>query len=402
VTDPIQHAADVRLRRILALTDAALVGMDVRALFAELLDRLRALVGADTGAIMLLNSEVNQLVTVAAVVPDEDMRLDVRIDVGAGLLGRIALTGEPMIIDAVDDALVASPLRRYGDVTNLVGVPMLAGQELVGVLHLGRFGAERFTEQDVALLQLVADRAALASQARQLQSDRSAALALQLSLLPSHLPKVDGLDLAARYLPGHNLSVGGDWFDVFLLPSGYLGAVIGDVSGHGLAAAVVMGRLRSALRAYALEWDDPAEVLTRLDRKISHFETGSIATIIYAMVSPARDQVAMSSAGHLPPVIMCGEEPRLLTLARDLPVGVGEGGPRRTTVVDAAPETTLVLYTDGLVERRGEVIDAGIERLRRLVRPGPAEDLCSAIIAGTDMLAVDDDVAVVAMRTVED
>jgi len=193
--------------------------------------------------------------------------------------------------------------------------------------------------------------------------------------------------------------VGGDWFDLFVLPSGHLGTVVGDVSGHGLRAAVVMGRLRSALRAYALDWDDPAEVLTRLDRKIRHFEAGSLATIIYAMVSPGRDQIAISSAGHLPPVILApDDEPRLLTLPADLPVGVGESPPRRRTVVDVRPGTTVVLYTDGLVERRGEVIDEGLARLRRLVRSAPAEVLCTEIVAGMDVQAVDDDIALVTMR----
>jgi sigma-B regulation protein RsbU (phosphoserine phosphatase) len=276
---------------------------------------------------------------------------------------------------------------------------MMAGPDLVGVLLLGTFASRHFTEQDVALLQLVADRAALASRARQSQADRTAGLALQRSLLPTRLPKVDGFDLAARYLPGHDLGVGGDWFDVFVLPNGYLGAVVGDVSGHGLRAAVVMGRLRSALRAYALEWDDPAEVLTRLDRKIRHFEAGSLATIIYVMIDPSFARMAISTAGHLPPVVMApDEEPQFLALQPDLPVGVGDTASRRTTVVDVAAGTTLVLFTDGLVERRGELIDKGLERLRRLIRPGPAEDLCAAIVAGMDVGEAEDDIAVVAMR----
>jgi phosphoserine phosphatase RsbU/P len=221
--------------------------------------------------------------------------------------------------------------------------------------------------------------------------------------LPSRLPQVEGLDLAARYLPGHDLGVGGDWFDVFVLPNRHLGVVVGDVSGHGLRAAVVMGRLRSALRAYALDWDDPAEVLTRLDRKIRHFESGSLATIVYGMISPDRDRIVFSSAGHLPPIIKApADEPGLLTLPADLPVGVGDTGPRRNTVVEVAPGTTCVLFTDGLVERRGEVIDVGLDRLRGLIRPGPAEDLCADIVAGMDVYGVDDDIAVVAIRITEE
>jgi len=399
VIDPSLANADERLRRILAVTDAALIGLNADEAFAELLDRVRILLGADIAAIMLLDAEAKQLVTVAGIGLEQEVRLAFRVDVGAGFSGRVASTKEPVIIDRVSDDTVVSPILRATGVTTLIGVPMLAGAELVGVLHLGTLAPRRFTEQDVALLQLVADRAALASQAQQTHADRMAALALQRSLLPSRLPRVDRVELAARYLPGHALGVGGDWFDVFVLPNGCLGIVVGDVSGHGLRAAVVMGRLRSALRAYALDWDDPAEVLTRLDRKIRHFEAGSMATIVYAMISPDRDKIVMSSAGHLPPVILPpGEESRLLIVPADLPVGVGANVDRRSIVVDVAPGTSLVLYTDGLVERRGEVIDVGLDRLRALVRPGPADELCAAIVAGIDLRAAEDDIALVALQ----
>jgi phosphoserine phosphatase RsbU/P len=399
VIDPSLAAADERLRRILAVTDAALIGMDEEELFVELLDRVRILLGADIAAIMLLDQETRQLVTVAGIGLEEEVRLAFRVAVGTGFSGRVAATKEPVIIDSVDDSTVVSPILRATGVTTLIGVPMVVGADLVGVLHLGTYAPRRFTEQDVALLQLVADRAALASRAQQSIADRTAALALQRSLIPSRLPKVDGLDLAARYLPGHALGVGGDWFDVFTLTDGTVGIVVGDVSGHGLRAAVVMGRLRSALRAYALDWDDPAEVLTRLDRKIRHFEAGSLATIVYAMISPDRDRFVISSAGHLPPVIMPpGEEPRLLGLPADLPVGIGDSEARHNTAVDLTAGTTLVLYTDGLVERRGEVIDIGLDRLRALVRPAPAEQLCAGIVAGMDVKVVEDDIALVAVR----
>jgi phosphoserine phosphatase RsbU/P len=403
VIDPTLANVDERLRRILAVTDAALIGLNVDELFAELLDRVRVLLRADIAAIMLLDEETKQLVTVAGIGLEQEVRQAFRVDVGAGFSGRVAATREPVIIDAVNDDAVVSPILRATGVTTLIGVPMLAGADLVGVLHLGTSAPRRFTEQDVALLQLVADRAALAGQAQQTHTDRTAALALQRSLLPSRLPRVDRVELAARYLPGHALGVGGDWFDVFVLPNGCLGVVVGDVSGHGLRAAVVMGRLRSALRAYALDWDDPAEVLARLDRKIRHFEAGSLATIVYAMISPDRDRIVFSSAGHLPPVIMRpGEEPRLLTVPADLPVGVGDSAPRRSTAIDVTAGTTVVMYTDGLVERRGEVIDVGLDRLRALVGTGPADELCAAIVAGTDLRAVDDDIALVAVRITDD
>src|SRR5213076_2919679 len=136
-----------------------------------------------------------------------------------------------------------------------------------------------FTGDDMDLLQLAADRAALAVQALTAKLDRAATRTLQLSLLPSALPAVGGLEMAARYVPGTG-KVGGDWYDVFPLPSGGVCAVIGDVAGTGLQAAVIMGRIRSALRAYALEAADPADVLDRLDRKMRHFEPDAMATVL--------------------------------------------------------------------------------------------------------------------------
>ena len=129
-----------------------------------------------------------------------------------------------------------------------------------------------------------------------------AALALQRSLLPGAPPLIDGLEIAVRYLPADG-DLGGDWYDIFQLPSGKVGVVMGDVEGHGLRSAVVMGRMRSALRAYALDYDDPAEVLQRLDRKISHFEPGLTATVAYAVAEAPFKTITVSSAGHPLPLL---------------------------------------------------------------------------------------------------
>jgi serine phosphatase RsbU (regulator of sigma subunit) len=141
--------------------------------------------------------------------------------------------------------------------------------------------------------------------------------------------------MAARYVPGSG-NVGGDWYDVFALPSGEVCAVIGDVAGTGLKAAVIMGRIRSALRAYALETADPADVLDRLDRKMRHFEPDAMATVLCAMFSPSLDQVRISSAGRLPPVIACPGKPAVpvdvapdvaLLMLRRNPGAPGGSGP---------------------------------------------------------------------------
>jgi serine phosphatase RsbU (regulator of sigma subunit) len=218
-------------------------------------------------------------------------------------------------------------------------------------------------------------------------------------LLPARLPDIAGVELAARYVPGHRTGVGGDWYDVFTLPSGVIGIVVGDVSGHGLAAAVVMGRLRSALRAYALECDDPADALTRLDHKIRHFETGNLATALYAMIDPGRDRLRISLAGHLPPILASpGKPAESLALPVDLPLGTGHEQPRHTTEVALDEGAVIVAYTDGLVERRDESIDIGMQRLIESIEPAPAEVLCAAIMADLGAALPTDDIALLTLR----
>lgn len=387
---------DDRLRRIELVTDAALSMLDVNDLLDELLDRVRDVLRVDTAAILLLDEHAQQLVATAAKGLEEEVRQGLRISVGRGFAGRIARDRQPVILDDVTAANVVNPLLLEKGIRSLLGVPMFAGGEVIGVLHVGCLSPHRFTDDDVRLLQLAADRASLASQTRASSLDRTAALALQRSLLPTHLPNAPGMEMAARYVPGHDAGVGGDWYDVFALPSGRLGVVIGDVSGHGLRSAVVMGRLRSALRAYALICDNPASALTLLDRKIQHFEAGNLATVLYAMISPDRATIQMSLAGHLQPVLAVPGQPAgTLNVPVDLPLGIGARQPaRRHTEVSFPCESVLVCYTDGLVERRGEIIDAGIERLCAAVEPGPAEAVCARIMAKVAAEQPTDDIAV--------
>jgi len=390
-----------RLRRIEAVTDAALSRLDIDDLLDELLDRIRSVLDVDTAAILLLDEHAQQLVATAAKGLEEEVRQGVRISVGRGFVGRIARDKIPVVLDNVTSSDVASPVLASSGIRSLLGVPMFAGNDLIGVLHVGSLDPRRFTDDDLQLLQLAADRASLASQARASNIDRTAAFALQRSLLPTHLPDVPGVDMAARYVPGHVAGVGGDWYDVFTLPSDWLGVVIGDVSGHGLRSAVVMGRIRSALRAYALVCNDPAQALTLLDRKIHHFEAGNLATVLYAMISPDRTSVRMSLAGHLQPILTTpGQPAKPMDIPVDLPLGLGPRQPtRRCTEVALPAEAVLLLYTDGLVERRGEIIDDGIERLRTVVGSGSAEAVCARVMTALVAEQPTDDVALLTIRT---
>ena len=247
---PLPVAA--RLRDIQSITDAALSRLDEPELLTELLDRTREALRADTAAVLLLDFSSGQLIATAAAGLEEEVAQGVRIPVGRGFAGRIAAEHRPVILDRVDHTTVLNPILWAKGIQSMVGVPMVAGGRVIGVLHVGSLTPRRFTGDDVELLQLAADRAAAAVQSMTAQADRAAVTALQRSLVPSALPAIAGAELAARYVPGSG-AVGGDWYDVFTLPSGQLCVTVGDVAGSGLPAAVIMGRMRSSLRSYALE-----------------------------------------------------------------------------------------------------------------------------------------------------
>jgi putative methionine-R-sulfoxide reductase with GAF domain len=398
VTESLQDVD--RLRRIEAVTDAAMSQLDGSDLLDELLDRVIDLLGVDTAAVLLLDGHARQLVATAARGLEEEVRQGFRVSVGRGFAGRIARERRPVTLTEVTPSDVASPVLLQKGVRSLLGVPIFAGSDVIGVLHVGTVSPRQFTADDIHLLQVVADRASMAGRIQAHEAEQAAAAALQRSLLPTLLPRVPGIELSARYVPGHDLGIGGDWYDVFTLPSGWLGVAIGDVSGHGLASAVVMGRIRSALRSYALICDEPAEVLTLLDRKINHFEAGSFTTALYAMVSPDRSTVRVSSAGHLPPVLVePGRPARLADLMIDPPLGIGRiAQARRCVDFDLRVGAAVVCYTDGLVERRGEIIDAGLDRLRSCVKAAAAEVICATAMAEAGVEQPTDDAAILVLR----
>ena len=391
---------DSQLRRIESVTDAALAHLDVEDLLGELLDRVRELLAVDTAAVLLLDSSGQQLVVTAARGIEAAVRQGVHVPVGKGFAGRIAAEKQPVIIEKVDHTNVLNPILRERGLYSLLGVPLLISGTVTGVLHVGTLTPRRFTDNDVKLLQIVADRVAFATQSRRAEVERTAAAVLQRSLLPAQLPVVPGLELAARYVSAESGGVGGDWYDVFTLPSGWLCLVIGDVVGRGLGAADVMGRLRSALRAYALLGGDAAEVLSRLDQHVQHFDPEMMATVVLAMFEPSFERLHLSSAGHPPPVLALPDHPAtLLDVPSDHPIGVPGGLQRRATTISLPPGALLCLYTDGLVERRGTSLDAGLERLCASVVADPVDSVCRNVMAqlvGDDPPG--DDVALLAVR----
>jgi hypothetical protein len=394
--------ADELLHRIGSVTDAALAHLAVEDLLVELLERVQGLLEVDTAAVLLLDPSSEYLIATAAKGIEAEVRQGVRIPLGKGFAGRIAADKQPVIIEHVDHTNVLNPILREQGIRSLLGVPMLITGEVIGVLHVGTLGARRFTGNDVSLLQIVADRVGFAIQSRRVELERAAAMMLQRSLLPARLPVVPGIEMAARYVAAEHGGIGGDWYDVFILPSDRLCIVIGDVVGRGLAAADVMGRLRSALRAHALYSNDPAEVLSRLDAQVQHFDGwGMMATVQLAIFEPSLERLHLSSAGHPPPVFAVPDRPAaLVDVSSDRPVGMcSEAQRRRVTTINVPRGALLCFYTDGLVERRDLVLDVGLERLCEAVTAGSVESVCTNVMG---QLVGDhppgDDVAMLALR----
>ncbi|MBL1086879.1 SpoIIE family protein phosphatase [Streptomyces actinomycinicus] len=242
----------------------------------------------------------------------------------------------------------------------------LGARTVQGVLTLAAPG-DRFDPDTTVMLLELARRAGIAlDNARQYEQHRDVARALQQAQL-TDLPAIPGLSLAARYLPAtHGLNIGGDWYDAFPQPDGSVLAVIGDVTGHGLRAAVIMGQLRTALRAYAVEGNGPARILTLLHRMLHHQQPELYATCAIARFTPGEAGVVWAAAGH-PPAVARGPlgEVRVLEAKPGIMLGVPVPYEYEEHTLELPPGSTLALYTDGLVERRSAGIDAGIDRLAR-------------------------------------
>jgi sigma-B regulation protein RsbU (phosphoserine phosphatase) len=395
----LSASAEVRLQQIQAITDVALSHLEDQDLLGEVLDRVREILEVDTAVVLLLDETGQRLVAAAARGIEEEVRQSVQGPVGRGFAGRVAAERRPVIIEDVGSASVVNPLLVQRGIHSLLGTPLLVGGDLLGVLHVGSLTTRRFTADEVEFLQLAADRAALAAHSLRATAERAAVRELQRSLVPATLPMIADVEMAARYSPG-TASVGGDWYDVFRLPSGELGVVMGDVAGQGLRAAVIMGRMRSALRAYALEFDDPARVLDKLDRKMQYFEPGVMATVLYAVCDPELKWARIASAGHWPPVLAA---PRgtagLVEISQGILIGVDEAPRRASTTVRVPDGAVLCFYTDGLIERPGIMIETSLVRLCESIVPGSPDMVCAAVMSAlVGRETVRDDIALLTLR----
>ncbi|MGE7438157.1 MULTISPECIES: SpoIIE family protein phosphatase [Kitasatospora] len=318
-------------------------------------------------------------------------------------------TGRSILVAEVDEEalrrIVAAPERVVpslaAGVHSYIMVPLLARGVVLGGAEFVRMGnPEPFTAADVALAEELAARAAVCiDNARLYRRERDTALTLQRSLLPQEVHRSLGLEIAYRYQPSSVISeVGGDWFDVVPLSGGRVALIVGDVMGHGIRAAATMGQLRTVARTLITIDLDPARVMRRLDDAATAIGEGQFATCVCVVFDPLDRSCIAAGAGHLPPVV--AEAPgsaRLLELPPGAPLGVG-GVPFSSTHFTLPEDGILVLYTDGLVERRGQDLEEGMELLRRTVadRRPTLEQSCDAVVTALTADTVQgDDIAVI-------
>ncbi|WP_338497988.1 SpoIIE family protein phosphatase [Streptomyces sp. SJL17-4] len=281
-------------------------------------------------------------------------------------------------------------------------VPMVARGQVLGSVTVTRLRTrEPFDEQDCVLIDEVVARAALnIDNARLYTTQREAALTLQRSLTNSALPAVTGLELTGRYLPASAHDVGGDWFDVITVPGGRTGLVIGDVMGHGIHAAAVMGQLRTAVRTLARHDIPPAEMLSSLDAVVADIGEDTMATCVYAVHDPATRGWVIARAGHPPPAVATPDGTiTFLDGPPGTPLGTGahDFGTEEVTLPAGA---LLVLYTDGLIEARDRDLDEGMRQLARALRhlDRPLDELCDEVLEKLLAGPAQDDVAMLLAR----
>jgi serine phosphatase RsbU (regulator of sigma subunit) len=232
---------------------------------------------------------------------------------------------------------------------------------------------------------------------------RTIAETLQRALLPKSPPEIPGLKIAMRFVAGaRGVDIGGDWYSIVPLENGRFFFVIGDVSGRGLSAASIMARLRFTVRAYALDGDSPSTILEKCSKQLDIDVDGHFATVLVGVGDVARRQVTLANAGHLPPYVLSDEYNGFLTTTVGVPLGVS-GGTYESVTFPLAPRSTLVVFTDGLIERRGEAIDVGLSRFGQVVRNhegSDIDDLVDQAIADLAYEASEDDVAILGVRWV--
>ncbi|MDQ0956665.1 serine phosphatase RsbU (regulator of sigma subunit) [Streptomyces sp. B4I13] len=328
------------------------------------------------------------------------------------LRGVASTLAGPQTYQGPPDSGIAVEQRRLFEATGVHSAaiaPIRSTRAVLGALTLGRAKQPGdFHTTDLPLLEDIARRTGLAlDNARLYQRQRKVAETMQNHLLPQ-MPRVPGLQMTVRYLPAPDASqVGGDWYDAFSLSDGATALAVGDVVGHDLEAAAGMAQVRNMLRAYA--WalhEPPSQIVARLDEAVLHITDVAMATLILARVEAADDgnwRLSWTNAGHPPPLLISHDGlAEYLTGGHGILLGTGARRPRADATSLLPPGSTLLLYTDGLIEEPGHTLDEGLHRLRRhaaALAHRPLASFTDLLLRRVRPAANDDDVALLALRT---
>ncbi len=337
-------------------------------------------------AIYLGNSERNRdlLVTSLSKLPVRGQQARSNIPSGDTVLTLVVAPRLP---------LTGTLAQRLPLIIVLIGVVLSLG---AGILTL-----RLVQRREAAELLAVRLERAVDENRRLFAEQRTIAQTLQHALLPDPLPEIRGAQASGRFEPGQRgVEIGGDWYDVIPQDDEHLLLVVGDVSGRGLRAAETMASLRYAIRAYAAQYDGPAVILTKLSKLLSVSSTGQLATVLCVLIDVDGHEVTFASAGHLPPLLISDGHGEYMRTEVGLPVGVQEDPSYASSTLTVPHLATLLAFTDGLVERRGEHLDRGLERLRQEASADLAAlpDLLSRLVARLCASPSEDDAAIVGLR----
>ena len=396
-----------RLQRTTADLAAA---VDLAEVAEIVVGELSASLGAVAGWLSLLDDSGRTLELVAShgYSPDFVERYR-RIPLDAPMAAaEVVREGSSTWLERAGAELEYPELQEATEATDgdgLAIVPLRSAGKSFGFVALRFREARTFSDAERTLVQTLADQSAQSvERARLYDREHRIALTLQQSVLPDDLPVLESVQLAGRYFPGaREGQVGGDWYDVIELPGGGVAAVVGDVVGKGIAAASAMAQLRNALRAFAQEGYKPSTILNRVNR-LARSAGFSFATLLYLVLDPDTGHCRFASAGHLPPlVVRSNGSAWFIEGGRSLPIGVADDTTYRQATLLLEPGWTVMLFTDGLIERRGESLEQGFARLQDVARrAGPEPELLLDAVV-ENMLpsgALADDIALLAARPV--
>ena len=393
-----------RLQRVTAALARARTPADVAG--AVVFEGVTAL-GASGGGLLVPAAD-NEHITVPGVVGyGEELVGQLRAErIDAALPAATAMrTHQPVWVESRDERDRRFPELRgmEAGTVAMCAVPLIVGDRTIGALRFS-FDSRKLFDEDERnfVLALAAQTASTLQRTELYAAERQASLELQRALLPGELQPVPGWDVAAHYSPAGDQEAGGDFYDVIPVSGGRMVAVVGDVMGRGVQAAAAMAQIRSTIRAYALDDPEPASVFRRVDAFFEALNQAQLVTVLYLLVDPSHGTVRIANAGHLQPVCVDHEGPRLVAGDGGLPFGV-QPEDRPVVDIELDPGASLIVITDGLVERRGEDIDEGIARVLDIVAgtgPGTAAAMLARVIGGMSAsgLPHDDDVTVLVLQ----